>query len=404
MDRTDGELIEEYRRGAEAAFAVLVRRHVDLVYAAALRLTRDPGLADDVTQAVFIVLAKKARRLRRHATIAGWLVVVTRYVARAAIRARARRRRHEFAAAAPTRETAMKQSDAASRELADALDDALPRLRAGDRDAIALRYLQSQSLAEVGSALGISEEAARKRVTRGIERLRSALARRGIGTSEAALSATVATFASPSAPAAVVLAVASAQITTPPSVVSLSKGVMHMFAMREVAVLCALVLLTFCAVAAVTVVAEETPARTSGATALQQPPAAVEPKPMNLGLNVVALQLGVTDVQANIDFFKKVGFGVRFLDKPDARGRLVRATVDSGSIRIRMYRVAAAPRPSKNMIPYFWIDSGYMLAKLRQQIAGRGIAVGPITGSGATLAQFDLVTPDGYTVGFYTQP
>jgi RNA polymerase sigma factor (sigma-70 family) len=89
-------LIDDYCRGAEAAFAMLVRRHVDLVYAAALRHTRDPGLADDVTQAVFIVLTKKVRRLRRHSTLAGWLILVTRYVARAAIRARTRRRRRRL--------------------------------------------------------------------------------------------------------------------------------------------------------------------------------------------------------------------------------------------------------------------------------------------------------------------
>src|SRR5580658_918039 len=101
MDRTDAELIDGYCSGLQDALATLIRRHVDLVYAAALRRTGDPGLADDVTQAVFIVLAKKARSLRSRATVAGWLILVTRHVARSAVRARTRRHRHEHAAARP---------------------------------------------------------------------------------------------------------------------------------------------------------------------------------------------------------------------------------------------------------------------------------------------------------------
>jgi RNA polymerase sigma factor (sigma-70 family) len=82
MDRTDGELINAYGRGSQAALNELIRRHVDLVYAVALQRTNDSSLADDVTQAVFIVLIKKVRSLRSCATIAGWLILVTRNVAR----------------------------------------------------------------------------------------------------------------------------------------------------------------------------------------------------------------------------------------------------------------------------------------------------------------------------------
>src|ERR1700744_6162670 len=99
MDRSDGQLIEAHCRGDQAALETLVRRHVDLVYSAALRGTGDASIADDVTQAVFLVLLKKVKRLRRHATVAGWLVLVTRYVAKAANRSRTRRTHHERVAA-----------------------------------------------------------------------------------------------------------------------------------------------------------------------------------------------------------------------------------------------------------------------------------------------------------------
>src|SRR5687768_14587167 len=97
----DSTLLTEYVRGrAEPVFRRLVQRHIDLVYSAALRQVRDPHLAEDVTQAVFIVLARKAHTIRHEAALAGWLLSTTRYVAATANRARARRRRHEQKAAA----------------------------------------------------------------------------------------------------------------------------------------------------------------------------------------------------------------------------------------------------------------------------------------------------------------
>jgi RNA polymerase sigma factor (sigma-70 family) len=402
MDRTDSELIDDYCRGSLEGLAALIHRHVDLVYAVALRRTGDPGMADDVTQAVFIVLARKARLLRSHPTVAGWLIVVTRHVARAAVRARARRVRHEHAAARPE-VIAMNDHHA---ELAGLLDDALARLRSEDRDAIALRYLQSLSFADVGHALGITEEAARKRVSRGIERLRESFAQRGTGLNISEFTAALGAFAAPPAPAATVAKLLTwPQVAPSSSAISLSKGVLRMFAFKQYAMLSAVVLLVLSLIAGVAVLAQSTPGRPSAII-----PTAVAPTPANaaapaLVISTVALQMPARNVEANIAFFEKVGFRLRSAAKPDAAGRLSWATVDSGGLRIRMVRVDVAPRPANSLIPYFWVDGGRpALTVLRNNIARRGLSVGPVDKSGPTLISFDIITPEGYTIGFYTQP
>ena len=185
---TDAELLRQYaREDSQAAFAELVRRHADWVRASAARQVRDPHLADDVTQAAFIVLAKKAASLHGRENLSPWLFGVLRLVAKRALRDEARRRRHEQAAAA---ERTMSTSTSAGDEaltadewarVATVLDESVSRLRAADRDAVLLRFYQRSSLAEVAAALGdISEDAARKRLDRAVERLRRRLAARGV--------------------------------------------------------------------------------------------------------------------------------------------------------------------------------------------------------------------------------
>src|SRR5687767_3543612 len=195
----------------ESAFAALVRRHVDLVYSAARRQVRDDAMAQDVTQQVFVTLADKARTIREGEAVAGWLLVTTRYVALNAFRTEARRRRHEREAAVMQQN---RQAGAAPAwdQVGPMLDEVVAKLKREDRDALALRYFQGRSVADVAAALGVSHEAAQKRLSRAIERLRDLFARRGVTTSADALSSLLMANALVVAPAALGTSVAGAAL------------------------------------------------------------------------------------------------------------------------------------------------------------------------------------------------
>lgn len=206
MDDTDGQLLADYLAGSKDAATTLVHRHIDLVYAAALRRTRDAAMADDVTQAVFVLLTSKAGRLQRRPSVAGWLLAATRHVALTQQRSAARRRRHEFAAAKPEATMPDAPLIEVSQAPAPRLDEAIAGLRPADRDAIVLRYFKHHTAAELGRVFGISEAAAAKRVTRAVERLRTMLMRSGVRVSPALLAATAEAYGHTPAPPAVVAA------------------------------------------------------------------------------------------------------------------------------------------------------------------------------------------------------
>jgi RNA polymerase sigma factor (sigma-70 family) len=173
-----------------AAFARLVREHGPLVYSTCLREVRDPHLAEDVAQVVFLLLARKldAGAWRPRTVLAGWLYETARFASRNALRRERRRRARETKAVID-----MLASRAAAdgrgggpggrprwEEIEPLLNAALGRLRRKDRDAILLRYYQDKPLKEVGAALGVSADAAQARVTRALEKLRQSLARSGV--------------------------------------------------------------------------------------------------------------------------------------------------------------------------------------------------------------------------------
>lgn len=215
--KSDHDLLADFAlHSSQPAFARLVERHVNMVYAAARRqVGGDAHLAEDVTQAVFLLLAEKSRagRIGSGVIVAGWLYTATRYTAANARRAEAHRNRHERKAAL----TSQSQAAATDREdlrvswaqLAPHLDAALARLPSTDRDALLLKYLQDKTHQEVGASLGLSEEAARKRVSRALDRLRQLLHRRGVALPATATLATLlTTHAAEAAPASVTLAAA----------------------------------------------------------------------------------------------------------------------------------------------------------------------------------------------------
>ena len=159
-DRNDLGLLHEYvTNGSERAFSALVSRHVDLVFSTAFRQVRNPHLAEEITQAVFIILARKANQLGKGTILAAWLYRTARFAAADVLKSEYRRRQREEQHALDM-ETTASASDLAWSEVAPHLDEALARLADKDRSAILLRYFENRSLRAVGEVLGVEEEAA----------------------------------------------------------------------------------------------------------------------------------------------------------------------------------------------------------------------------------------------------
>jgi RNA polymerase sigma factor (sigma-70 family) len=208
----DAELLRRYAaEHSEAAFAELARRHLDLVYCAAFRLLGgDPHRAQDVTQQVFAELARQAERLIHHPVLVGWLYTTTRRMALSLNRADRRRRAREQEA---TTMSELLRDDAPEQDwalLRPVLEDAMHELHESDCHAVLLRFFQNKTLNEVGTALGLSENAARMRVDRALDKLRGKLVRRGITTTALSLSATLSAHAVQAAPAGLAATVSAA--------------------------------------------------------------------------------------------------------------------------------------------------------------------------------------------------
>lgn len=185
----DTELLERYVRDrSEAAFAELVERNIGLVHATALATVGgDAHLARDVAQAVFTDLARKARSLMGRPSLGGWLYVAAHHAAAALVRGEKRRKIREAQAVILQSQLEASAAEPDWNRLRAMLDAAVLTLRDADRDVVALRFFEKRSFAEIGSALRISEEAARKRLDRALKKLRSRLGRRGLTSTAAGL-------------------------------------------------------------------------------------------------------------------------------------------------------------------------------------------------------------------------
>jgi RNA polymerase sigma factor (sigma-70 family) len=235
----DSELLRHYlEERSEKSFAELVRRHLPLVFRAALRQAEgDAAQATEIAQAVFVLLARKARVLLEHRTLAGWLHTTVCYTASSIRRANRRRRWYE--------QEASRMADLTSDDtppdwtrVQPVIDEALQGLDARDRDAILLRFFENRPFAEIAARLHLKEDAARMRVNRALARLRERLAERGISSTEAALTAllaTEATTASASVPSALAGVIAHGAVAAGQSLSHVSPFLQIMSAKKTLA-------------------------------------------------------------------------------------------------------------------------------------------------------------------------
>jgi len=243
----DAALLRAYAGNrSEPAFAEFVGRRIGFVYAAALRqVAGDAQTAEDVTQAVFVLAAKNAATLARHERIAGWLHTTTRNTANHAWRDARRRDAREQEAA---RMSELQRDDAAGvADVADAigaaaigegevemlrpmLDEALGALREGEREAVLLRFFEGRGFGEIGARLKMSDDAARKRVSRALEKMRGSLARKGVTSSAAVLSALMTAEAAQGAPAGLAASVSAGAVTAAAAGTGAAAGVSALLA------------------------------------------------------------------------------------------------------------------------------------------------------------------------------
>ena len=208
MANDDLTLLRDYaRQKSEAAFASLVSRHVNLVYSVALRQVRDAHLAEEVTQAVFIILARKAGSIGDKTILSGWLCRTARNAGFKALRSEWRWHQRE-------REAHMQNllnhdgdapppaNDDTRRQISSLLEGAMEQLQPKDHDALVLRFFENRSFAEVGAMLGASEDAAKMRVNRALEKLRKFFLQRGVDSTTAAIVETISANSIVVAPAA----------------------------------------------------------------------------------------------------------------------------------------------------------------------------------------------------------
>lgn len=197
MPATDHQLLDHFlKTGDQEPFTELVRRHLGLVHSAAIRITKQASLAEEASQIVFTKLARLRSPMQTGLSLVTWLHRTTRSTAIDLVRAEVRRRNREQIAAS----LAMNHSSIPWDEISTMLDEVIDKLSPDERHVVLSRYFEGQSHAELGRALGLSEDAVRMRVNRTLEKIRALLQMRGISTTAAALSTTLSAHALAAAP------------------------------------------------------------------------------------------------------------------------------------------------------------------------------------------------------------
>jgi RNA polymerase sigma factor (sigma-70 family) len=262
--RSDTELLCDYvTHGTEEAFASLVQRHAGLVFSAALRQVHQAHLAQEVTQATFIILARKAAQLSSNTILSAWLYRTARFAAADALKRQARRLKYEQEAS----QMELNSGATAWADVSPHLDDAMSQLGERERAAILLRFFENKSLRDVGLALGLTDDTAQKRVSRALQRLRELLARRGFTLSAAALGSLLISHAVQAAPATILqnsMGFAAAGGGVPVSTLNLVKGALKMILLKKLQSAAAVTVMLAVTVGTAVAVAQKTNRPDSG--------------------------------------------------------------------------------------------------------------------------------------------
>jgi RNA polymerase sigma factor (sigma-70 family) len=233
IEPDDHELMGEFaRNGSESAFARLVARYVNLVHSTAFRFTGNSHHAEEITQVVFIILARKAGKLSSRVVLSGWLYQVARLTSANFMKGEIRRQLRQQEAYMQS--VVEKPESPDWKAVAPLLEDAMGSLGKTDRNAVVLRYFENKSAKEIGAALRMNEETARRRVNRAVEKLRKFFAARGVTLSSGSLMATISANSVKAAPAAlakvVTFAAVSKGATASASTLPLIKGALKIMA------------------------------------------------------------------------------------------------------------------------------------------------------------------------------
>jgi len=233
QESQDSELLRRYaREKSDAAFAALVARHVNMVYSAALRKTGNPAAAQEITQAVFVILAQKANRLLPHPALSGWLYQTTRLTAANFLRTEIRRTRREQEA---YMQSLSRQTEPELwTQITPLLEDAMGDLGEKDRNALALRFFEGKTFSEIGTAFRVSENAARKRTDYALEKLRAYFFKRGVTSTTGSIAAAISANSVHAAPAMLAKTAAAVALakgaTASTSTLALVKGALKIMA------------------------------------------------------------------------------------------------------------------------------------------------------------------------------
>jgi uncharacterized protein (TIGR03435 family) len=233
-DVSDVELLQDYvRGGSDDAFAELVRRHLSLVYSTAIRHVGIAAHAEEITQAVFVVLARKAGTLRPNTILEGWLYETTRLTALSFQRGE---RRRQFREQEAYMQSTLPEHDNVAfwNRLAPLLDEAMARLGKKDREAVVLRFFKEKSLNEVAAAMDTTEAAAQSRVYRATEKLRKFFSKRGVSSTSAVLAGAISANSVQAAPVTLAKSVTAVAIakgaTASGSTLTIIKGALKTMA------------------------------------------------------------------------------------------------------------------------------------------------------------------------------